>query len=139
MSSQRAMRRILSLILALSVGSWAESGLSMLSAAGNALQCHAAMSHAHHPAVAPPCCPSGAAFALAHFFGPPPCCNVSSHQAPPLAFVVIAGKFRSGPLSTNGAVGMMVAPPQRKCSLSLIAASPPFVKPDLDKKTDLRI
>ena len=138
MSSQRAMRRILSLILALSVGSCAESGLSMLSAAGNALQCHAAMSHPHHR-VALPCCPSGAAFTLAHFFGSPPCCNLSSQQAPPLAFVVIAGKFRSGTSSTNCAVGMMVHPPQRKSSLSLIAASPPFVKSVVDKKTDLRI
>jgi hypothetical protein len=109
----------------------------MLSAAGNALPCHAAMSHAHH-AVELPCCPSGTAFALAHFFGPPPCCNVSRQQAP-LAFVVIAGKFRSGTSSTDGAVRMMIDPPQRKSSLYLIAASPPFVKSVVDKKTDLRI
>ena len=139
MSSQRATRRILLLIVALSVGLWAESGLAMFSAAGNALQCHAAISHANHPAAALPCCPSGAAFTLAHFFGSPPCCNLSSQQAPPLAFVVIAGKFRSGTSSTNCAVGMMVHPPQRKSSLSLIAASPPFVKSVVDKKTDLRI
>ena len=139
MSSQRAMRRILSLILALSIGSWAESGLSMLSAAGNASQCHAAMPHVHHPATARPCCPSGAAFALTHFFGPPPCCNLSSQQARTPALVVISGKFRSGPLSANSRVGMMFGPPQRKPKRSLIAASPPFVKPDLDKKTDLRI
>lgn len=138
MSSQRAMRRILSLILALSVGSWAESGLSMLSAAGDASQCHAGMSHAQHP-VALPCCPSHTASVLAHFFGRPPCCDLSSQPAAPSAFVVISGKFHSGTSSTNGAVGLMVAPPQRKSSLSLTAASPPFVKPDLDKKTDLRI
>jgi hypothetical protein len=51
----------------------------------------------------------------------------------------MSGKFRSGSSSTNSAVGMMVVPPQRKSSLSLITASPPFVKPDLNKKTDLRI
>jgi hypothetical protein len=51
----------------------------------------------------------------------------------------MAGKFRSGTSSTNGAVGVMVDPPQRKSSLSLIAGSPPFVKSVVDKKTDLRI
>src|SRR5271167_279869 len=133
MSLQRAMRRISALILALSVGLWAESGLAMLSAAGDASQCHAAMSHAHQPASAMPCCPSHTASVFAHFFDPPPCCDLSSQQAAPLAFVFISGKFRSGPLSTNGAVGMMFVPPQRKSPLSLIAGSSLFVKPVLDK------
>jgi len=124
---------------ALSVGLWAETGLAMLSAPVNALQCHAAMSNAHHPAAAMPCCPSHAASVLAHCLDPPPCCDLSSQQATPLAFVVISGKFRSDSLSTNSAVGMRFVPPQRKSPLSLVAGSPPFVKPVLDKKTDLRI
>jgi hypothetical protein len=139
MSSQRTTRRILSLILALSVGLWAESGSAMLSTAGDASQCNTAMSHTHHAAGLMPCCPSGAAFALAHVFGPPPCCNLSSQQAQPSSFVVIAGKFRSVPLSANGAVGTMFVPSQRKSTLSLIACSPPLVKSVLDNKTDLRI
>jgi hypothetical protein len=133
------MRRTLSLALALSVGLWAESGLATLFASGNALQCHAAMPGAHHSAAAMPCCPSRAASVPAHFFDPPPCCDVSSQQALPLALVVISGKFRSSPVSANGAVDTMFVPLQPKSTLSLIAGSPPFVKPDLDKKTDLRI
>ena len=139
MSSQCTMRRILSLTLALSIGLWAETGLAMLSATSNALLCHAAMSRAHHSVAAMPCCPSHATSLLAHFFDPPPCCDLSSQQAAPLALVFISGKFRSGPLSTNGGVGMMLVPPQLKSPLSLIAGSSLFVKPVLDKKTDLRI
>ena len=111
----------------------------MLSGTGNALQCHAVMPHAHHPAAAMPCCPSCAASVPAHFFDAPPCCDVSSQQALPLALVVIWGKFRSSPVSANGAVDTRFVPLQPKSVLSLIADSPPFVKPDLDKKTDLRI
>jgi hypothetical protein len=132
------MRRILSLILGLSVSLWAESGLAMLSAAGNAIRCHAAMSHAHHPAVAMPCCPSHASV-LPHFLDPPPCCDLSRQQTQPLASVVISGKVRPGPMSVNGALGMMFVPPQRKSSSSLIAGFPPFVKCVFDEKTDLRI
>lgn len=139
MSSQRAIRRILSLILALSVGLWAGSGWAMLSVAGNALPCPAAMSHANHLAAAIPCCPSHAVSRLAHFVDPPPCCDLRSQQARPLALVVLSGKFRSGPLSANGTVGMTFVSPPRKSAISLIAGSPPFVKPDLVKKTDLRI
>ena len=134
MSSQRAMRKILSLILVLSVGWWAESGWAMLSVAGNPLACPAAMSHANHLAAAIPCCPSHAASLLTHFVDPPPCCDLRSQQARPLALVVISGKFCSGPLSVNGTVGMTFVPPPRKSAISL-----PFVKPDLVKKTDLRI
>lgn len=137
MNSQGAMRRILSLILGLSVSLWAESGLATLSA-GHAIQCHAAMSHVHHSAAALPCCPSHASV-LAHFLDPAPCCDLSSRQAHLLPSVVMSGKFRSGPMSANGAVGIMVVPLQGKSSLSLVASSPPFVKFVLDEKTDLRI
>jgi hypothetical protein len=139
MSLQRAMRRVLSLILVLSVGLWAEGGLAMLSAASHAPQCHAARSHAHHAAVAMPCCPSHAALALVHFINPPPCCDLSNQPARPLAFVVVPGKFRSGQLSASGAAAAMFVLPQAGSALSLIGASPPFVKPVFDLKTDLRI
>jgi hypothetical protein len=139
MSSQRTMRRILSLVLGLSVGFWAESGLAIPSSAGgNAIRCQAAMSHAHHPAAAMPCCPSSTSV-LPHFFGAPPCCDLSRQQTQPLASVVIAGKFRSGPISASGALGMMFVPPQRTSSSPLIAGFHPFVKCVLDGKTDLRI
>jgi len=149
MSFQRAIRRILSLILALSVGLWAQCGLAMLSAASHAPQCHAAMSHVHHAAVAMsqvhhaaaamPCCPSHAASVPAHFLDPPPCCDLSSQQALPSTFVVMSGKFRSGQLSANRAVGPMFVSPQQSSALFLFNASPPSVKPVSDLKTDLRI
>src|SRR3974390_3406692 len=96
MSSQRAMRRIWSLILALSVGLWAQCGLAMLPAASHAPKCHAAMSHVQLAAAAMPCCPSHAAAALAHLLDPPPCCDLSSQPARPLASAVVPGKVRVG-------------------------------------------
>src|SRR5208282_5019128 len=138
MSSQRTMRRTLSLILALSVGLWAENGLAMLAAASPAPQCHAAMSHAHHAAAALPCCPSHGAVALAHFFDPPPCCDLSNQPARPLASAVVPGKFRSGQLSPNGSSGATFVPPKWSRALLRVADSPPFVRPVLNLKTDLR-
>lgn len=143
------MRRILSLILALSVGLWAQCGLAMLSAASHAPQCHAAMSHVHHAAAAMsqvhhaaaamPCCPSHAASALAHLFDPPPCCDLSGQPARPLASAVMPGKVRVGHFDASGVAGTMFVPPERSAALSVIDASPPFVKPVFDLKTDLRI
>ena len=137
MNSQRAMRRMLSLILALSVGLWAQCGLAMLSAASHAPKCHAAMSHEHHMVAAMPCCPSHAVSAVP--VDPPPCCDLTRQPARPVASAVVPGKFRSGQFSANGAAGAMLVPPQRSSALSLIGDSPPFVKPVFDLKTDLRI
>jgi hypothetical protein len=139
MNLQYAVRRIWSLVLALSVGLWAQCGLAMLSAASHAPQCHAAMSHAHHMAAAMPCCPSHAASAVAHVFDPPPCCDLSSQPARPLASAVVPGKFRSGQLSANGSAPSMFVPPPARSAVLTVADSPSFVKPVFDLKTDLRI
>jgi hypothetical protein len=138
MNSQRAMRRILSLILALSVGLWAQCGLAMLSAASHAPQCHAAMSHAHHMMAAMPCCPSHAASPIAHLFDPP-CCDMSGQPARSSASAVTPGKFRSGQFDAIRATGAMLATPQRSSLFLRISDSPPFIKPVFDLKTDLRI
>jgi hypothetical protein len=138
MSLQCAPRRIWSLILALSVGLWAECGLAMLSAGNHAPQCHAAMSHAHPAAAAMPCCPSHSISAVAHFFDPPPCCDLSSQPARPLASTIMPGKFRSGQFSAHGGAGAMFVPEQTSAVLRA-ADSPPFVKAVFDLKTDLRI
>jgi len=139
MSLQRTMRRLLSLTVALSVGLWAQCGLAMLSVASQARQCHAAMSHAHHLAAAMPCCPPHAASAAVHLIDPPPCCDLSSQPARPLASAVESGKFRSGQFSANGSAGAMFIPPQQSSAFLRVADSPPFVKPVFDLKTDLRI
>ena len=136
MSLQRARRRILSLVLALSVGLWAQCGLAMIFAASHASKCHATMSHAHHAVAAMPCCPLHAASAV---FDLPPCCDLSSQPARPLASVVVPGKPRSGQFSANGAAGALFVPPQQSSAFLAVADSPPFVKPVLDLKTDLRI
>ena len=133
------MRSILSLLMALSVGLWAECGLAMLSAAAHAPQCHAAMPHADHAVSAMPCCPSHAASAVAHYFDPPPCCDLSSQPARPLASAVTPGKFRSGQFSANGAAGTMLVPPRGSPAFLKVADSPPFVRSVFDLKTDLRI
>jgi hypothetical protein len=130
------MRRTWSLVLALSVGLWAQCGLAMLSAATRAPECHAAMSHAHHLAAAMPCCPSHSASAN---FDPPPCCDLSSQPAQPLASALIPGKSRSGQFSAHGDADSMFVPPQASSAVLTDADSPPFVKPVFDLKTDLRI
>jgi len=133
------MRRTLSLILAASVGLWAECGLAMLSASSHAAQCHAAMSHAHHAVAAMPCCPSHSVSAVAHLFDPPSCCDLSSRPARPLASAVVPGKFRFGQFSANRVAGAVFAPPQRSAAPRPAAESPPFLKSVFDMKTDLRI
>jgi len=132
------MRRILSLILALSVGLWAESGLAML-AVDHGAQCHARMSHKQPQAHAMPCCPMHAASVPSSFFEPPPCCDLSKQLARPLAFLVISGKSRSSQLSALSAAAAMFVPSQRSSAFFLVADSSPFVKPVFNKKTDLRI
>ncbi len=86
-----------------------------------------------------PCCPSHAAVAIVLVIEPPPCCDLSNQPARPLASALMPGKFRSGQLIPNGAAGAMFVPPQAGSALSLIGASPPFVKPVFDLKTDLRV
>jgi hypothetical protein len=138
MSSHRATPKIVSLVLALSITMWAQCGVAMISAASQAPQCHARMLHAHRAASAMPCCPSRVASAVAHLFDPPPCCDLSSLPARPLASALIPGKVRSGQFSANGVTGTFV-PPQRDSNILRVADSPAFVKPVFDLKTDLRI
>ena len=136
MSSQRAIRRLLSPTLALSLGLWVQCALAMPLAASQALQCHAAMAHAHHAMAAIPCCPSSRASAVALLFDPP-CCDLSSQPARPPASVAVADKFRSGQLSANNGGGTAYVFPRLASALG-IAASPPFLKPVFELKTDLR-
>ena len=138
MSSQRAIRRTLSLMLALSIALWAEDGLAMLTADHGA-QCHSRMSHTQQQAHPMPCCPMHAASVPSSFFEPPTCCDLSNQPARPLAFLVISGKSRSSQLGARSAAAAMFVPSQRSSAFFLIADSPPFVKPVFDKKTDLRI
>jgi hypothetical protein len=127
-------RKILSLILALSVVLWAEGAVAMLSAADHPAQC-ARMQHA---ATSMPCCPSDTASFPANF-APPPCCDLSTQPARPLAFIVIPSKYRLGQLSVSGTAGVVFAPPLGSFARSVNVAAPSFVKPVFDLKTDLRI
>ena len=127
----------MSLMLALIVALWAQSGLAMLTA--DHAQCHARMSSMQQQAHTMPCCPSHAASVPPSFFEPPPCCNLSNQPARPLAFLVISGKSSSGQLSARSIAGAMFTPSQQSCMFLQVADSPPFVKPVFDKKTDLRI
>ena len=138
MSLQCAIRRVLSLMLALSVAMWAGTGLGMLPA-GLGLQCHTQMAHMHQPASSMPCCPSHAGSVPANFFAPPPCCDMSKQPARPVAYLATSGKSRSNQLRANSGGSLISAPLQRRSALLRIAASPPFAKPVFDLKTDLRI
>jgi hypothetical protein len=135
----RAIRRTLSLTLALSVALWAASAAGMLSAASHASQCHARMPHVQHQAAPRPCCPSHAASLPINFFTPPPCCDLSNQPARPLAFVVTPGKFRAGPVSGGVTVSAKFVSPQSSSAILTEGSSPRFVKPVFDLKTDVRI
>ena len=138
MSSQRAIRRTLSLVLSLSAALWAENGLALLPVDHQASPCHARMLPA--PQVnSMPCCPSPAMSVPSYFFEPPPCCDLKNQPARPLVFVFESGKGYSSPLSASDTASVAFVPPRGSSLLSLIAASPPFVKPVFDRKTDLRI
>ena len=126
-------------MLALSVVLWAEGAVGMLSAAGQAAQCHARMPHMQHQASSMPCCPSHVASVPATFFAPPPCCDLSNQPARPLAFAVISGKSHAGEFSASSVAVAAFAPRSQTSALRSTAESPPFVKLVFDLKTDLRI
>jgi len=154
MSSRRAVRRALSLVVVLAIAAWAEPGLAMLPAAGQMAKCHTRMMHMHHqagPAAmhkatscchqrvnSMPCCPEHPALPPAQCGSAQECCAVSSQPSRPLAFLVSGNPllFQS---NANGPAGAnFVAPPQSSIFL-LIADSPRFIRPVFDLKTDLRI
>jgi len=139
MNSLPAIRRALSLMLALSAALWAETGLGMLPAIGHGAQCHAQMAQMHHSAASMPCCPSHAASVPANFFAPPPCCDMSKQPARPVAYLATSGKSRSNQFCASSGGSLVSAPLQRKSAFLPISVSPPFVKPVFDLKTDLRI
>jgi hypothetical protein len=136
MSLQRLFRAMLSLMLALSFASWAESGLAIL-AADHGARCHAPMPYMQPHTM--PCCPMHMASAPSSFFEPPPCCNLTNQPARSLAFLLTTGKSRSSQLSACGTARAITVPAQRSSAFLLVADTPPFVKPVFDKKTDLRI
>jgi hypothetical protein len=138
MASQGTRPKVLSVLLALSVGLWAQCGLAMLSAASHAPQCHAAMAHAHHAMAAMPCCPSHGVSPVAPLFDPP-CCDMSSQPTRSLASAVAPGKSHSGQVNASRAADVIFVPPQLSSAFLRVADSPPFVKPVFDLKSDLRI
>jgi len=138
MGLQRTIRTALSLLLALSVAVWAESVLAML-ASHDPAQCHARMVHAPEQAHAMPCCPSHMASIPASYIVPPPCCDLSNQPSRPLTVAVVPSKFRPSQLGMESAAGAVFVSAQTGSALGLIANSPPFIRPVLDLKTDLRI
>jgi len=137
MSSQRAIRRTLSLIVALSVVLWAGSGLAML-AADYGAECHARMFPTQQQAHTVPCCPSRASVPPS-LIQAPPCCDLSSQPERPLAFLATSGKSHPNQFSAHNAACALFEPAPRKSAVLLVVDSPSFVKPVFDKKTDLRI
>src|SRR5271165_4937760 len=105
MDLPRTDRRVLSLVLALSVVLWAEGAVAVFSAADHAAQC-ARMPHMQHAANSMPCCPPRLASCPTKA-APPPCCDLSNQPAPPLAFIVTAGKARPDQISGSSAAGVM--------------------------------
>jgi len=136
MNSLRGIRR--QLLVALSAALWAESGLALLPAVSQASQCHVRVLHTQQTH-SMPCCPRHTVSAPSFFFEPPPCCDLSNQPARPVAFVVTSGGRYSTPLPASDIASVIFVPPQGSSALSLMAASPPFVKPVFDLKSDLRI
>jgi len=96
------------------------------------------MPHMQHAANSMPCCPPRLASCPTKA-APPPCCDLSNQPAPPLAFIVTAGKARPDQISGSSAAGVMPVAQQRSFAPLSAVSSPPFVKPVFDLKTDLRI
>jgi hypothetical protein len=140
MNSQRAIRRVLSLILVLSLASWAEAGLIALENS-QSLKC-ARMGHMHqhmmHSALSP-CCPSDIAAQLSYSAGRPNCCDVSNQPARPLAALVVPNRSLSVQLNASAPATAALVPRQQASAFPVAAGSPSFVKPVSDLKTDLRI
>src|SRR5271166_2478294 len=108
MGLPRTDRRILSLVLALSVVLWAEGAVAMLSAADHPAQC----ARMQHTANSMPCCPPRPASCPTKF-APPSCCDLSNQPAPPLAFIVTPGKSRPDQTSGGRTAGAMPVSQQK--------------------------
>jgi hypothetical protein len=157
MNSRLISRRIVSLMLALVVGLWAEMGLASPSAVdGHGMQCH----HSSHvgdqpatgdgeassPPVSPeehassvPCCPMQPE-SLPPECGDRPCCTVSGEPVRPLAFLVVSGNSLEKELSADGPRTGVVSLPQLGAVIATrMADASLYIQPVSDKKTDLRI
>jgi hypothetical protein len=134
------MRRSLSLVLALAIVFWADTGLAMLGASGHGSKCHVQMTQMHpHAAASMHCCPSHPALALTQLGDHPGCCDISSQPTRPLAFLVVSGRSRSIQFRAGGPAGTILPPVQSGAASLSIEHTPQFVRPVFELKTDLRI
>jgi hypothetical protein len=151
MDARQPMRRAFSLLLMLALLTWAESGLAT-PVYSHASRCHGQMSQQHAasadmPGMSMECCPqpdeSAASSSHAIPYSPlslhrPDCCTVSSQHDQPLTFLVVHDK--SFPNLLEASTSAIAPPPLSKRYPGFAAAtSPPFTKPVLDQKADLRI
>lgn len=126
----------------------AQTGLATPILSTHTAQCHARMSqvrqHAtpasckHHSSVAP-CCPSHSVTALTNCVDRPACCTLSNQPAQPLAFLIVSRAPLALGLSASRSASVDLDLLRRSRRAFPTADSPPFVKPVLDRKADLRI
>ena len=135
----------MSLAVMLLLFTWAQSEATVAPTTGQARHCHAHMQRMHHdgPATAAHlmpsgCCPKHASRTTGASLppsNPSDCCFTREQPARPGAFLVASG-FAVEPAMQ--AAGPNLAPSRSPASWEL-AGAPPFTKPVLSLKTDLRI
>jgi hypothetical protein len=157
MNSRLTTRRLLSLMLVLATGLWAETGLAIFPTDADIMQCHSRAMHAGQQAVSDeeqafssppgpteyadsmPCCPEQPE-PLAPECGDKPCCAVSDMPVRPLAFLVVPGTSPSKQLSAAGhRTGILPVSHPPGVIAARAGDARLYVQPITEKKTDLRI
>ncbi|MFZ1135053.1 MAG: hypothetical protein WAN69_08915 [Candidatus Korobacteraceae bacterium] len=137
MNTNLTVRKLLTAMLVLAIGLWAEAGLALVEG-DQVMQCSMSM-HKMQAMSGMSCCPDDGIQAPALSGERPPCCSGSSGPERPLGFVVSSQRTMAQPLDVATAVSGSLPQTAQQFGTWRSADAPRFVKPVLDLKTDLRI
>ena len=137
MEGNATIRKLLTSMLVLAVGLWAEAGLALL-AGDQVMQCTMTMPEMQAMGLMT-CCPGDDAQAPALSEKRPPCCSISNAAERPLGFVVSSDRTTHATDAVASLPASFTAPVAQHFGVWRSADASRFVKPVLELKTDLRI
>jgi hypothetical protein len=146
MNSRQPVRRVVSLILAVTLLFWVEAGVAMVPVSAGSVQCRDVMQHMRPAttsamqAMASGCCPRHASLKPAEAaISPaqrPGCCSLSNPPPRPLVFVITRGApIELSPQESAGPERL----PLPSDTAVWLGEFPPLTQLVFEKKTDLRI
>jgi hypothetical protein len=146
MNARQPVRKVASLILAVTLLLWVEAGVAIVPVSAGSVQCRALMQHMHPAtaagmhAMASGCCPRHASLKPTAAALPPAqrpdCCVLSNPPARPVAFLTARGAPIELRTQVSAGPVPVTSPPEAAVWLD---ESPPFTRLVFEMKTDLRI